>query len=318
MKLFQPVWMTDNEKRTSAAIKSIDKIVDQTSLKKVALTAPLDEVKIAAIKRITDSANLKQLAQILDANKKISLAIIEKVSDQSALFEITISGSIHCSFYARQKLDNTNRKKLIEITESPFLAANTIMDGLNDDDFLRDLVIIGYKQLPCLREAFAHPSNAGDTAITSIMIAALANIHDQEFLYDVVMGNINGPFIDSVYNSDKDMGSGVYKGWSSNLRETAVWNIHDDNMLFTIVTEGPPQAGIWEAAISRMKNSEDLHTLIRQYNTYYDKTQGKGGCAKKQLEGGWNFYRPLHGCPTIGWDSNTHSKIEKKSRSNSI
>ena len=95
------------------------------------------------------------------------------------------------------------------------------------------------------------------------------------------------------------------------MHETAVWNIYDDNKLYKIVTEGPPQMGIWQAAISRMINEDHLNALVKQYGTYYNS---KGWCANKQLEGNWNFYRPLQGCPTVGWDNNSPWEMEKQSR----
>ena len=95
------------------------------------------------------------------------------------------------------------------------------------------------------------------------------------------------------------------------MHETAVWNILDDNKLYRIVTGGPPQMGVWQAAISRMINKDLLNAHVEQYGTYYDS---KGWCAGKQLEGNWSFYRPLQNCPTVGRDNNAPWEMEKKSR----
>ena len=311
MKLFSPVWMTENEKREEKAVKTVSKVTDQTELKEIVLDAPLSEVKLAAIRKLTDPELLRQIALTLSAGDEVIRAIVDKISDQSALFDIALSGTVKSSIYARQKLDDSYKKKIIITTTDAALAARTIMDGLEDDSFLRDTVITGFRELPCLKEAVTHKSNAGETAISSVIIAALANLHDQDFLYDVVMGNTDGPFKDSIHNSEKDIGAGIYRGWDLFLRETAVWNIYDDNKLYKIVTEGPPQMGIWQAAISRMINEDHLNALVKQYGTYYNS---KGWCANKQLEGNWNFYRPLQGRPTVGWDNNSPWEMEKQSR----
>ena len=311
MQLFSPVWMTGEENKAEKAIKAVSKIDDQSDLKEIVLNAPLDKVKLAAITRLTDQNYLKQIALALFAEDKVIRALVDKISDQADLLEISLSGTAKSSGYARQKLDVNHKKQLIISTTDAALAARTIMDGFEDDAFLQTSVISGFREFPCLKEALAHRSNAGETAVTSVFIAALANIHDQDFLYDIVMGNIDGPSKDSIHNSDRDMGAGVYNGWNIFLREAAVWNIHDDNKLYRIVTEGPPAQAVWHAAISRMINEEHLNLLMKQYGTYYNS---KGWCAGKQLEGNWDFYSPLKGCPTVGWDKKTPWEIEKQSR----
>lgn len=252
MGLFSPAWMTDKKAKTAKAIAAVEKIADPNQLKEIAFNAPLQEVQNAAVDRI---------------------------NDQDVLTAISEHRGGFAYIKARKKLDLPHRKQFVLTYEDIDRVSEAIMDGLNDDAFLEESVLKHIMDLPCVK-------NSKDS-LTKLIVCALANIHDQKYLYGVVMGDIDGSLEMDKHNYEMYK-SGVFRGWSITLCEAAVWNITDEDMLFDIANVKFDQ--IWRPAISRMHDKENLQKLIDKYGTYYDT---EGWAAQKQLEGGWIFYTPL-------------------------
>ncbi len=286
--LFAPAWMTDNRKNEDKAVRSVEKTDDQAVLRDIVLRAPLQKVKLAAAERLTDPELLKEIARA-GIGPAVSQAAVGRISDRQTLFELARSGPWAGAEAAMKKLDTEQKKELIATAADPDRAYRVLLSGLEDDEFLRGTVVAGARELPCLKEALSRRSNADITAVSKMIKAALSQIRDQAFLYDVVMGNIDGPFTDSVYNSDK-MESGVHRGWDAELKAAAAGAMDDQSRLFQIVTQGPPQAAVWKAAISRMHSRELLSTIVETYGkklpdgTYYTEYNSREWAAKEKLK----------------------------------
>ena len=255
MGLFTPIWMTDNKKKLEKAILAIQKIDDQIQLKAIALQAPLTDVKRAAVNQIYDQETLLELAY--------------KTGNS----------------FARKKLDLSHRKQYIMTSDNTDQVTRALLDGFEDAQFLEDFVLTKVTELPSTQIFKDNTLRKDD--LYELLMAVLLNIHDQEFLYKLVIGDIKGPLkVDEhSYALQK---SGIYYGWTIPLCEVAIWNITDENKLFKIAHV--PWMEMWKAAISRMHDKELLQRLIEEYDVYYNTT---GWAAKEQIKGAI-FYTPPH------------------------
>jgi hypothetical protein len=80
---------TLNSSNYQARIRAVNKLMDQSTLARVALHDPNYEVKIAAFNRLTDQNLINQVA-IESTEPKLRVEAINKVADQNILFKIAI------------------------------------------------------------------------------------------------------------------------------------------------------------------------------------------------------------------------------------
>ena len=78
MGIFDPIWKTDDKQKQKKAIRSVRHVLSRNKLNKIALSAPLIEVKLAALRRLrlithgeyrTDAASAMDLLLTVDINQ---------------------------------------------------------------------------------------------------------------------------------------------------------------------------------------------------------------------------------------------------------
>ena len=116
MGFFEADWMIDDTRKLHKALRCIDKLNDQSKLKRAVLEAPRHEVRAAAMTKISDQAILSELAKDMplsevrrqattkltnqellvdiaqnETNVAVRTAAIETLTDQSALCRVAVS-----------------------------------------------------------------------------------------------------------------------------------------------------------------------------------------------------------------------------------
>ena len=99
MGLFDPAWKTEDRSKTEKAIAAVQKTKKPDDLLKIALTAPLEAVQLAAVGKIADRELLKEIALINTTNKyssPIHICVkrntrekaVDRINSQECLYEI--------------------------------------------------------------------------------------------------------------------------------------------------------------------------------------------------------------------------------------
>ena len=304
---------------------AVGKVTDRDCLVGIAMGATCESARIAAMDRMDDQALdsfvheagrwLKkqglygyeewQLSKRFhDGEKGLMLdlqdAALERIGGQETLMRI--AGDSTCfrdalCQRARKRLDGEHRKRLVLTSPDADLVAEAIADGFDDEAFLREHVVQGARELPCLADKFeSYKARAKDeTVIEKLIVAALSQMRDEEFLFDVAMKQIEGPL-------DKDCDN----GWTWPMIEAAVWHIADQEKLYRVVVGIFRMRGarsfeqIQGAAISRMHDETRLRLISEKYcdpQGYGNSPSNPGIMALKQLKskGKGTFYRKLEG-----------------------
>ena len=91
MGVFSPIWMTEDNRKIDKAIKAVERITDQETLKKIAVDALNVKIADAAFNKIEDDNILYEFARLhgID-NKRSSLQTkaLERIKDKSVLRKI--------------------------------------------------------------------------------------------------------------------------------------------------------------------------------------------------------------------------------------
>ena len=316
---------------------ALKRVVDKSSLVKIALNAQCDSAGLAAVNRMDDQAldsfvheagrRLKEMGVSLsdellllkhchDGEKgrllDLQRTAFERIENQETLMRLAsdaaYSNRLSISQGARKRLDEEHRKRFVLASRDADQVAEAIADGFADEAFLRHRVVLGAHELPCLAGKFKGEQTSGNDriAIEKLLVAALSQMHDEDFLLDVALAEIEGPLDWS--NTDN--------GWFWPVREAAVWHITDEEKLFQ-VTCIPSAWGsgsleqIIGAAISRMHDEALLQKVMEQHTdkSGYRPPHSIGWMASQQLKskGGSAFYRKLDGSRIkfegSNWDS---------------
>lgn len=88
MGLFQPKWKTADPKKSYEMRQLVGTISDPVKLKKIAVEAPLDDVKLAAAKRISDQNALKEIVLSVDSPEVKQAIILKQITDEQILREM--------------------------------------------------------------------------------------------------------------------------------------------------------------------------------------------------------------------------------------
>ena len=86
MGLFTPKWMTDDRNKQIVALNAVNKVTNENVLKRIALEAPLPDVRVAAVYQMKDPALLREMAFFDD--KYVSRAAINNITEPNVLKEI--------------------------------------------------------------------------------------------------------------------------------------------------------------------------------------------------------------------------------------
>ena len=92
MGLFQPKWKTTDPKKTYEARQLVQGISDPAKLKKIAVEAPLDNVKLAAAKGISDQCLLREIVFSVDSPDVKQAIILKQITDDKILHEMVAGG----------------------------------------------------------------------------------------------------------------------------------------------------------------------------------------------------------------------------------
>lgn len=90
MGVFEPLWKTDNIQKKEEAVKAVSQITDEQKLRNVVLQAPLSEVSMAALEKISDPRILKEIILAESPAFEIKHAAVSRLSDPADLAEIAV------------------------------------------------------------------------------------------------------------------------------------------------------------------------------------------------------------------------------------
>lgn len=148
MGLFSPIWMTDKYEKEKKAIAAVQKIQDQDQLYEIAVTAPREEVRIAAAERINDDRKLLPIVLLEGMPEEIKLKynlIPEKVTkfiqDENILAEIVLNSEYPGACrVATEKI--TDQRLLARIVrEGRYSAADKAARKLEDPSIIKETLL---------------------------------------------------------------------------------------------------------------------------------------------------------------------------------
>ncbi len=112
MGLFTPKWKTNDRSKQIKAVEAVRKVTNEKELRRIALEAPLPDVRMSAVYQMKDPALFREMA--LSGDKYVSWAAIDNITDQNTLKEIAC-GNVDNAGRAAEKI--SNRDLLAEIVE---------------------------------------------------------------------------------------------------------------------------------------------------------------------------------------------------------
>ena len=101
MGWFDPAWKTEDRRKLEKALAAVAKTKNTQDLLKIAVTAPLEAVQIAAVERLEDEQLLKEIARADNTKKDAAVPIrvqrgtrekaVDRIRDQELLYEIVVT-----------------------------------------------------------------------------------------------------------------------------------------------------------------------------------------------------------------------------------
>ena len=151
MGLFTPVWMTNDVKKQDAAAQSVRRIGNQDKLYKIATTAPLHGVRLAAVQSMTDQDLLFKLATT-SSTETVRRVAVRNITDQDKLYRIAVSAPDDFdSLEAVRHISDPQKLREIAMTAPKRLICYAALDNINDRQTLLDIVANAAK--PEVRDA---------------------------------------------------------------------------------------------------------------------------------------------------------------------
>ena len=111
MSFFSPIWMTTDPQKADRAIKKVNSISQQQQLEEIALHAPLEDVRLAAVSKLTDQNALFAVVTG-DSSEKIRSLAVAKIHSQELLGRI--AGSDDGKLPRLAALDRITDQRLLE------------------------------------------------------------------------------------------------------------------------------------------------------------------------------------------------------------
>ena len=111
MSIFSPIWMTTDPQKADHAIKKVNSISQQQQLEEIALHAPLEDVRLASVSKLTDQNALFAVVTG-DSSEKIRGFAVTKIHSQELLGKIVGSGDEKLPRLAA--LDRITDRRLLE------------------------------------------------------------------------------------------------------------------------------------------------------------------------------------------------------------
>ena len=114
MGLFDPIWMTNKYKREKKAVAAVRMIKNEDRLCEIALTAPLRDVRMAAVERISNDQLLQKIAEASrHVGSDVGKAAIERIRDERVLKDIAMSPSVSGSVIQLDAIMGIKDQKLL-------------------------------------------------------------------------------------------------------------------------------------------------------------------------------------------------------------
>lgn len=139
MRLFTPAWMTDDVKKQDAAAQSVRRIGNQQKLYKIATTAPLHGVRLAAVQSMTDQDMLFNLAAT-SSSMTVREHAIRNLTDQDKLRRIAVSATGDFDgLHAVQQISDPAALREVAMTASKDIVCYNALDKIADEKTLLDI-----------------------------------------------------------------------------------------------------------------------------------------------------------------------------------
>ena len=94
MGLFDPIWKTNRYRREKLAVAAVRRIRDEDKLSEIAISAPLRDVRIAAVEGIKNDLLLRKIVEDSIFDIDVGKAAVERIRDERVLRELAMSPSV--------------------------------------------------------------------------------------------------------------------------------------------------------------------------------------------------------------------------------
>lgn len=131
MGLFTPKWMTEDRNKQIVALNAVSKVTNENVLKRIALEAPLPDVRVAAVYQMKDPALLREIA--FSDDKYVSRAAINNITEPNALKEIACENITDAKRVVEKISDRDLLNEIVEkaVSQEAKEKAGTQLDFLN-------------------------------------------------------------------------------------------------------------------------------------------------------------------------------------------
>lgn len=113
MGLFDPIWKTHKYKWEKIAVAAVRKIKREDKLFEIAISAPLKDVRIAAVEGIKNDQLLRKIVEDSIFDIDVGKAAVERIRDERVLRELAMSSSVSGTVIALYALDRIRDQKLL-------------------------------------------------------------------------------------------------------------------------------------------------------------------------------------------------------------
>ena len=113
MGLFDPIWKTNRYRREKLAVAAVRRIRNEDKLFEIAISAPLRDVRIAAVEGIKNDQLLRKIVEDSIFDIDVGKAAVERIRDERVLRELAMSPSVSGTVIALYALDRIRDQKLL-------------------------------------------------------------------------------------------------------------------------------------------------------------------------------------------------------------
>lgn len=129
-----PVWMTDDKKKESKAVKAIGQINGLSDLKEIVFHAPLEEVRCAALERINDETILEEIVMDDSVSMKLKEIAVSRISNRNILKEIVLK---------KKNVRSYDLRWTVTPEQTKAEPVNAALTKINDPTMIKEIVFSG-------------------------------------------------------------------------------------------------------------------------------------------------------------------------------
>lgn len=145
MALFEPAWKTNKPENLEMALDALNGVKDPKKLRDAAMTAPLPEVRLAAVEKISDEDLLREIVVGEDTNFDARKAAVRKIENEQILAEIAVKRSAYpADGEAIAMLENPELLKKIAMSEEGWEQSKAVYK-ITDQTILKEIAEKGEK-----------------------------------------------------------------------------------------------------------------------------------------------------------------------------